>query len=109
MSAVTQAAEGKVLYIEDLEGGQKFGSGMLRVTSGDIIGTGCDEFRWPLPMRLGDELRVESEVPEVQTSKSRPEQGLVKVRAVMLSQRGETIQIFTASSIVPRQPRKETR
>ena len=29
---------------------------------GGIIGAGFDEFRWPLPVRPGDELHVESEV-----------------------------------------------
>ena len=30
--------------------------------AGGIIGIGFDEFRWPRPVRPGDELRVESEV-----------------------------------------------
>lgn len=159
MSAVTQAAQRKVLYLEDLEGGQKFGSGTLRVTAdeikafarkfdpqpfhlddeaaratffkglvasgwhtaaltmrllvegelsiaGGIIGAGCDEFRWPRPVRPGDELRVDSEILEVRPSKSGPEQGLVKVRTATLNQHGETVQTFTASLIVPRRPRK---
>src|SRR5262249_21319974 len=48
--------------------------------AGGILGVGFDEFRWPRPVRPGDELRVESEVLEVRPSKSRPEQGLIKVR-----------------------------
>lgn len=40
--------------------------------AGGLIGIGFDEFRWPLPVRPGDELRVESEVLEVRASKSRP-------------------------------------
>ena len=39
--------------------------------AGGIIGAGFDEFRWPLPVRPGDELHVESEVLEVRPSKSR--------------------------------------
>src|SRR6266581_4011438 len=39
--------------------------------AGGIIGTGFDEFRWPLPVRPGDELHVKSEVLEVRPSRSR--------------------------------------
>jgi acyl dehydratase len=48
--------------------------------AGGIVGAGFDEFRWPRPVRPGDELRLESQVLEVRPSKSRPEQGLIKVR-----------------------------
>src|SRR5882724_8209658 len=47
--------------------------------AGGIIGAGFDEFRWPLRVRPGDELRIKSEVLEVRPSKSRPRQGLIKV------------------------------
>ena len=30
--------------------------------AGGIVGVGFDEFRWPLPVRPGDELYVESEI-----------------------------------------------
>ena len=30
--------------------------------AGGVIGAGFDEFRWPKPVRPGDELRIESEV-----------------------------------------------
>jgi acyl dehydratase len=43
--------------------------------AGGIVGAGFDEFRWPRPVRPGDELHLESEVLEVRPSKSRPEQG----------------------------------
>src|SRR2546425_650625 len=33
--------------------------------AGGIVGAGADEFRWPRPVRPGDELRIESEVLEV--------------------------------------------
>jgi len=73
--------------------------------AGGIIGAGLDEFRWPLPVRPGDELRLESEVLEVRPSKSRPEQGLLKVRTTTLNQRGEAVQILVANLIVPRRPK----
>ena len=70
--------------------------------AGGIVGAGFDEFRWPRPVRPGDELRVESEVLEVRPSKSRPEQGLLKVRSTTLNQNGEPVQVLVANLIVPR-------
>ncbi|HKF71304.1 MAG TPA: MaoC family dehydratase [Stellaceae bacterium] len=71
---------------------------------GGIIGMGFEEFRWPKPVRPGDELRVESEVLEVRSSKSRPDQGLIKVRTTTLNQRGETVQVNVGTLLVPRRP-----
>ena len=71
---------------------------------GGIVGAGFDEFRWPRPVRPGDELRVESEILEVRPSKSRPEQGVVKVRTTTLNQNGEAVQVTVGNLIVPRRP-----
>ena len=72
--------------------------------AGGIIGTGFDEFRWPQPVRPGNELRVESEVLEVRPSKSRPDQGLIKVRTTTLNQDGEAVQVHVGNLLVPRRP-----
>jgi acyl dehydratase len=72
--------------------------------AGGILGAGIEELRWPRPVRPGDELRVESEVLEVRASKSRPEQGIVKVRTTTLNQSGEAVQVFTGNLVVPRRP-----
>src|SRR5213082_1369967 len=72
--------------------------------AGGIIGAGFDEFRWPRPVRPGDELRVESEVLEVRPSKSRPDQGLIKVRTTTLNQNGEAVQVLISNLLVPRRP-----
>jgi acyl dehydratase len=72
--------------------------------AGGIVGAGFDEFRWPRPVRPGDELRVESEVLEVRPSKSRPEQGIIKVRTTTLNQNGEPVQISVGNLVVPRRP-----
>ena len=146
-----------VMYLEDFEPGQKFGSPTLRVDAGDIkafaaqfdpqpfhldegaadrsffqglaasgwhmaaltmrllvsgemkiaggvIGAGVEEFKWPRPVRPGDELHVQSEVLEVRPSKSRPAQGLMKVRTTTLNQRDEPVQVFVATLVVPRRP-----
>src|SRR5258708_23228613 len=62
--------------------------------AGGIIGAGLDEFRWPLPVRPGDELHLESEVLEVRPSKSRPEQGLIKVRTSTLNHDGLAVHVL---------------
>ena len=70
--------------------------------AGGIVGAGFDELRWPQPVRPGDELHVESEILEVRPSRSRPAQGLVKVRTTTFNQRDEPVQVFTGNLIVPR-------
>jgi len=70
--------------------------------AGGIVGAGIDELRWPLPLRPGDELRVESEVLDVRPSKSRPEQGMIKVRTTTFNENGEAVQIFVGNLVVPR-------
>lgn len=72
--------------------------------SGGIVGAGFDEFRWPRPVRPGDELRLECEVLEVRPSKSRPAQGLIKVRTTTLNQNGEPVQVLVGNLVVPRRP-----
>ena len=70
--------------------------------AGGIVGAGFDEFRWPRPVRPGDELHIESEVLEVRASRSRPHQGLIKVRTTTLNQMDEAVQVQIANLIVPR-------
>lgn len=70
--------------------------------AGGIIGAGFDELRWPLPVRPGDTLRVECEVLEVRPSKSRPEQGLVKLRTTTFNQNDQPVQISVGHLVVPR-------
>ena len=74
------------------------------IPAGGIVGAGFDEFRWPKPVRPGDELHLECEVLEVRPSKSRPDQGLVKIRTTTLNQNGEPVQVLVANLIVPRRP-----
>ncbi|HKX07364.1 MAG TPA: MaoC family dehydratase [Stellaceae bacterium] len=71
---------------------------------GGIIGLGFEELRWPKPVRPGDELRVESEVLEARPSKSRPDQGLIKVRTTTLNQRDEAVQVNVGTLLVLRRP-----
>ena len=75
--------------------------------AGGIVDAGADEFRWPRPVRPGDELRIESEVLEVRPSRSRPDQGLIKVRTTTLNQNDEAVQIIIANLVVPRRPTQD--
>jgi len=72
--------------------------------AGGMIGAGFDELRWPRPVRPGDELHVESEVLEVRGSKSRPDQGVIKVKMTTLNQNDEPVQVFVGNLVVPRRP-----
>ena len=68
--------------------------------AGGIVSAGFDEFRWPRPVRPGDELRVEGEVLEIRASKSRPDQGVIKVRATTINQNNEPVQVSLGHLIV---------
>ncbi len=71
----------------NIDGGLPFGSG--------AIGLG-GELEWPRPTRPGDILHVESEILEIIPSRSKPNQGIVRVRNTTLNQQGNPVQIFTA-------------
>jgi acyl dehydratase len=75
--------------------------------AGGIIGAGFDELRWPRPVRPGDELHVEVEVIDVRPSRSKPDQGLVKVRTTTLNQNGDVVQLSVGSLVVPRRARPD--
>jgi acyl dehydratase len=71
--------------------------------AGGIIGGG-GELVWSKPVRPGDSLRVEIEVVETRASRSRPGQGLVKVRIATLNQHDEPVQTFAPTLLVERRP-----
>src|SRR5258707_3981795 len=75
--------------------------------AGGFVGAGLDECRWPRPVHPGDELRVECEVTEVRPSKSRPAQGLIKLRATTLNQNDEAVLVYVVNMVVQR--RKDIR
>ena len=70
--------------------------------AGGIVGAGFDELRWTRPVRPGDRLRIEVEVLEVRPSRSRPDQGLIKLRTTTLNQDDEAVQVTVGSIVVPR-------
>jgi acyl dehydratase len=56
-----------------------------------VANLGYDEVRMPKPVFIGDTLRAETEVVELRPSESRPGQGIVTFRHIMLNQRDETV------------------
>jgi acyl dehydratase len=77
-------------------------NGEMRLAGG-LVGLG-GEIAWPRPTRPGDTLRVESEILEIVPSRSKPNQGIVKVRSATLNQNGEEVQVFTAKLLVFKRP-----
>ena len=71
--------------------------------AGGIIGAGFDECRWTRPVRPGDELRIECEVIEVRPSRSRPQQGMIKLRITTMNQNDDPVLVQVANLVLPRQ------
>jgi acyl dehydratase len=78
-----------------------FITGKLKIAGGSV-GLGVDELRWPLPVRPGDVLRLETEILDVRASRSKPDRGIIRIRSVTTNQRGEVVQTFTAFVMVQR-------
>lgn len=58
----------------------------------------------PNPVRAGDVLEFRAEVVEVRPSKSRPEAGVVRMRARLCNQDGEPVYESTTATLVSRRP-----
>ena len=78
-----------------------FVTGGLRLAGGSV-GLGVDELRWPLPVRAGDTLRLQTEIMEIRPSRSKPDRGIIRIRNVTTNQKGEVVQTFFASVLVRR-------
>jgi acyl dehydratase len=72
--------------------------------AGGSIGAGAEELKWPRPVRPGDTLHALSEVLDIRPSKSRPDQGIIKMRTVTYNQNDQPVMIFVANMLVPRRP-----
>ena len=67
--------------------------------AGGLIGAGM-EIAWPQPTRPGDRLRVGIEVLEARASRSKPTQGIAKIRVTTRNQAGEALQLMTSTMLV---------
>lgn len=72
--------------------------------AGGFIGAGFEELIWPRPVRPGDQLRATSQVLEVRRSRSRPAQGIIKVRIITSNQQDETVQQSVGNLVVMARP-----
>ena len=68
------------------------------------VGVGVESLAWPRPVRPGDTLSLDGEVVDRRVSRSRPEQGVVRLRNVLRNQHGEVVLEETAVLLVPRRP-----
>jgi len=66
------------------------------------IGLGVDELRWPNAVKPGDVLQVETEILDVRESRSKPTQGIIRIRNITTNLRGEIVQTMFASALVRR-------
>lgn len=74
-------------------------TGPLRPTGG-MIGAGIEELRWHRPVRPGDVLRVRAEVLETRVLRSRPGQGIARMRVETLDAGGGVVQTFITPLVV---------
>lgn len=65
-------------------------------------GLGVDEVKWLAPLRPGDDLTLEVHVDDARVSKSRPDAGIVKVRAEMFNAAGEKLMTIVSNGLFRR-------
>lgn len=70
--------------------------------AGGLIGAGLDGLQWHRPVRPGDTLTLTVEILDVRPSKTKPEQGMVKVLVTTINQLHEPVQTFSANIVVKR-------
>ncbi len=71
--------------------------------AGGLVGASA-AVEWPRPTLPGDVLHIDAEILEVRPSRSRPDRGLVRLVTETSNQRGEVVQVVTATIVVPRRP-----
>ena len=76
------------------------GQSVTDLTMNGVANLGWDEVRLPNPLFEGDTVRSKSEVLETRESKSRPNQGIVRVKTTGMNQRGEPVIEFTRTFMV---------
>ncbi|MDQ6657326.1 MAG: MaoC family dehydratase [Actinomycetota bacterium] len=60
-------------------------------------GPGCDELRWPAPVRPGDALRLRATVVEARVTKSRPDRGIIRVLTELRNT--DDVLVFSATAV----------
>jgi acyl dehydratase len=70
--------------------------------AGGIVGAGFEELRWLIPVRPGDRLSLKSEILDIRPSKTKPSQGIVKIKMVTSNQHGDDVLVSVGSLVVQR-------
>jgi acyl dehydratase len=91
---------GRPLVVSTLTLAIVTGLSVSDVSQNAVANLGWDEVRLTSPVFAGDTIYAESEVLEVRASRSRPGQGLVRVRTRGFNQRDETILTFERTVLV---------
>ena len=78
-----------------------FTTGPLRFVGG-CVGLGVDELRWPIAVRPGDRLRLETEILDLRTSRSKPQHGIIRIRNILRNQEEQVVLSYTADAMVQR-------
>jgi len=91
---------GRPLVVSTLTLAVITGLSVSDVSQNAVANLGWDNVRLSAPVFAGDTLYAESEVLEVRPSRSRPGQGIVKVRTRGMNQRNETVMTFERTILV---------
>jgi acyl dehydratase len=65
-------------------------------------GLGVDEVKWLAPLRPGDDITLEVHVDDARLSKSRPDTGIVKIRAEMFNAAGTRLMSIVSNGLMRR-------
>ena len=91
---------GKPLVVSTLTLAIVTGLSVPDVSQNAVANLGWDDVKLTAPVFAGDTLYASSEVLEVRPSKSRPGQGLVRVRTTGRNQRGESVITYERTVLV---------
>lgn len=78
-----------------------FTTGSLQFVGG-AVGLQVDELRWPVAVRPGDQLQLETEILETRISKSKPTHGVVRIRNLLTNQSGDVVLSYSAHALIQR-------
>lgn len=93
---------GRPLVVSTLTLAVVTGLSVVDISQHSVANLGWDAVRMPAPVFPGDTLHAESNVLEVRSSRSRPDQGIVRVHTRGTNQRGETVIEFERTVLVYR-------
>ena len=65
-------------------------------------GLGVDEVKWLAPLRPGDDITLDVHVDDARLSKSRPDTGIVKIRAEMFNAAGTRLMSIVSNGLMRR-------